>query len=338
MRQVWILRHGLPNVLQLREAPDPIPSAGEVRVRVEACGVGFADVMGRMGLDLQAPRPPYVPGFEIAGRVDLVGQGVPDLQEGDAVFGFSRFHGYSDVVCVPHQQIFKRWQWMSAEQGAALPLSYLLAYQMLMVMGSLRPGDTVLIHGAGGGVGLALLDICKIVGATTFGTASPHKHLFLQERGLDHAIDYRNRDYERVVNDLTGGRGVQLVLDCMGGVDWQKNYRLLRPSGRLIHYGVRGAATGLRRSWLSWWLLRLRVPFYTPFQLMADNKGVMGVGWPNLWHQMDLQRQWMRQIITWYDEALFRPHIDRSFRLEQAAEAHMYLQERKNVGKVLLIP
>lgn len=338
MRQVWITQYGSPEQLQVRESPDPIPAAGEVRIRVEACGVGFADVMGRMGLAVAGPNPPYVPGLEVAGTVDLVGQGVPDCKEGDTVFAFMRSGGYSDVVCVPHQQVFKRWQWMSPEQGAALPVSYLLAYQMLMVMGSLRSGDTVLIHGAAGGVGLAALDICNIVGTTTFGTASPPKHGFLQERGLDYPIDYRNRDYERLINDLTAGRGVQIILDALGGQHWQKNYRLLRPTGRLIHFGLNSAATGKKRSRLSSLLLRLRVPFYTPFQLMAENKAVMGIDWQQLWLHTDLRRLWMKQIVTWYDEALFRPYIDRTFRLEQAATAHHYLQDRENVGKVLLIP
>lgn len=326
--------------MQLRESPDPIPAAGEVRIRVEACGVSFADVMGRLGLATSGigTTLPFAPGLEVAGTVDLVGQGVPDTKEGDTVFAFVRFGGYSDVVCVPHQQVFKRWQWMSAEQGAALPLSYLLAYQMLIVMGSLRSGDTVLIHGAAGSVGLAALDVCNIVGATTFGTASPPKHAFLQERGLDYPIDYRNRDYERLINDLTAGRGVQVILDSLGGRHWQKNYRLLRTTGRLIHFGTSSAALGKKRSWYSSLLLRVRVPFYTPFQLMADNKAVMGVDWQQLWQQLPLQREWMRQIINWYDEALFRPHIDRTFRLEQVAAAHHYLQDRENTGKVLLIP
>lgn len=338
MRQMWIAQHGEPERLQLRESPDPIPAAGEVRVRVEACGVGFADVMGRLGLASSGAVAPFVPGLEVAGTVDLVGQGVPDTKEGDTVFAFVRSGGYSDVVCVPHQQVFKRWQWMSAEQGAALPVSYLLAYQMLVVMGSLRSGDTVLIHGAAGSVGLAALDICNIVGATTFGTASPPKHSFLQERGLDYPIDYRNRDYERLIQDLTAGRGVQIILDSLGGRHWQKNYRLLRTTGRLIHFGLSSAVTGKKRAWFSSLLLHLRVPFYTPFQLMADNKAVMGADWQQLWQQIPLQRQWMKQIVNWYDEALFRPHIDRTFRLEQAAAAHHYLQERQNVGKVLLIP
>jgi len=338
MKQIWISKNGPPEVLRLQEMPDPIPRSGEVRLRVQAAGVNYVDVTGRLGIYPDAPRAPYVPGFEVAGVIDVIGQGVPNLKEGDTAVALTRFGGYSDVVCVPYKQVYKRLEWMTPEDGAALPVSYLMAYQMLMVMGSLRPGDKVLIHGAAGGVGLAALDICRIIGAETFGTASPEKHDFLRARGLDHPIDYRNRDYERVINDLTAGKGVQVVLDRLGGRDWQKNYRLLMPTGRLVFFGVSAMEKGKIRS--NWQVLKtkLQVPFYTPFRLMADNKAVLGVNLGQMWEHADLQRGWMQQIIAWYDEALFRPHIDKIFRFDDAAAAHHYLQERKNVGKVLLKP
>ena len=338
MHQIWISKPGLPEVLQLQEAPDPLPRGGEVRIRVEASGVNFIDIMGRMGIYRDAPKPPYVPGYEVAGVVDAIGQGVPNLQEGDPVFALTHFGGYSDLACVPYQQVFKRLGWMSAEDGAALPLNYLLAYLMLLVMGSLRAGDKVLIHSVAGGVGLAALDICQIVGAETYGTASPDKHDFLRERGLHYPIDYRNQDFEVVLKDLTAGRGVQLILDPNGGRYWLKNYRLLMPTGRLVYYGLRSLAPGKRRSWLTAVRELIMLPFYTPLKLMNDNKAVIGVNMAHLWSQIDLQRNWMRQLVAWYDEALFRPTIDRSFKFTEAAAAHHYIQDHKNRGKVLLIP
>lgn len=338
MRQIWIAKAGEPEVLQIQEGPAPTPRNGEVRIRVEASGVNFADILGRMGLYRDGPKIPYVPGFEVAGVIDAVSQGVSDLKEGDAVFAAMRTNGYSDAVCVPHKQVFKRLEWMSAEDAAALPVAYLTAYQALVVMGSLQAGDKVLIHGAAGGVGLAALDICRILGAETYGTASPQKHDFLRERGLDHPIDYRNEDYQQAVMDLTQERGVQLILDSLGGIHWRKNYQLLAPAGRLVHFGVSAMAPGKQRSWQAVVNFLLNIPFYTPIRLMRDNKAVIGLNLNGMWGELDLVRGWMRQIVDWYDEALFRPHIDKSFKFTQAAAAHHYIQDRKNIGKVLLIP
>ncbi len=338
MRQIWISKAGLPEVLKAQSTPDPIPQSGEVRIRVEACGVSFADVLGRMGLDKAAPSLPFVPGLEVTGIIDRVSQGVPDLKEGESVFALTQYGGYSDVVCVPHRQVFKRLEWMSVEDGAALPVNYLLAYLMLVVMGSVRAGDRVLIHNAAGGVGLAALDICKIMGTQTYGTASLEKLDFLRERGLQHPIDYRNYDYERVILDLTGGRGVHLILDALGGLHWPKNYRLLLPSGRLVHFGLASLAPHKKKSWLRYWRGLLMLPYYSPLRLMQDNKAVMGVSLPHLWQSARLLRPWLAQIISWYDEALFRPHIDRVFSFADVAEAHHYIQDRKNMGKVLLRP
>lgn len=338
MKQVWISKAGDPDVLQVRKNPDPIPRNGEVRIRVQASGINFADILGRMGMYSDAPKIPYVPGYEVTGVIDAIAQGSVDAKEGDSVLAVTRFGGYSDVVCVPHKQVFKRLDWMPVDDAAAIPVAYLTAYQMLVVMGSLRPGDKVLIHAVAGGVGLAALDICRIIGAETYGTASPKKHEFLRERGLDHAIDYRNYDYERVVMDLTAGKGVQVVLDSLGGAHWQKNYRLLMPTGRLIYFGASSMVTHTKRSLWSMTKTALRVPFHTPINLMRDNKAVMGVNLGHMWDRADLIQDWMAQIISWYDEALFRPHVDKTFKFEEAAAAHRFIQERKNVGKVLLKP
>lgn len=338
MRQVWISKAGVPDVLRIEQNPDPIPRSGEVRIRVQAVGVTFKDITGRMGLDKDAPPIPFVPGLEVTGVVDLVAQGVPSLKEGEAVLAFTQYGGYSDVVCVPYRQVYKRLDWMSIEDAAAIPVDYLLAYLMLVVMGSLQPGNRVLIHNAAGGVGLAALDICKILGADTYGTASPEKHEFLLSRGLHHPIDYRNQDYERVLLDLTGGHGVHIVLDALGGVHWPKNYRLLLPTGRLIHYGLASLAPEIKKRLFSYWRGLIMMPFYTPFRLMRDNKAVMGVNLSQLWTHAALQRPWMEQIIAWYDEALFRPHVDKVFSFDEAVQAHHYIQSRKNKGKVLLRP
>jgi NADPH:quinone reductase-like Zn-dependent oxidoreductase len=311
---------------------------GEVRVRVEAIGVSFLDVLGRIGKDPEAPDIPFVPGYGVAGMIDMVAQGVTELKEGDAVLASTHFGGYSDLVCIPHAQVFRRLEWMSAEDGAALVLDYPLAYLMLVVLGSLRKGTTVLIHDAATEVGIAAVDICRSLGAKTFGTAPPDKHDFLRERGLAQPIDYYSRDYEEVVRQLTNGRGVQLILDPFGGLHWKKNYRLLMPTGRVVHFSSGRTISERSGTWLDMLSNLLVLPFYTPLKLMKDNKGVLGVNLAYLWPYTELQREWMEQIITWYDEALFRPRIDRVFSFNQVPQAHHYVQQRKNAGKVLLAP
>ena len=164
MRQIWISKAGPPETLTIREAPDPKPQSGEMRVRVEACGVNFADVMGRLGLYPDLPPIPVVPGYEIAGRVDAVGGGVDTSWVGRDVFALTRFGGYADLVCVPQAQVFPRPQSMSAQEGASIPVNYLTAWQLMVVMGGLKTGQTVLVHSVGGGVGIAATQIAKHIG------------------------------------------------------------------------------------------------------------------------------------------------------------------------------
>jgi NADPH:quinone reductase-like Zn-dependent oxidoreductase len=162
MRQIWIPESGPPEVLDIRETGDPLPGEGELRIRVEAAGVNFADIMGRLGLYPDLPRLPVVPGYEVAGRVDAVGNEVEVDWIGRDVFAITRFGGYSDTVCVPERQVFARPIDMNAAQAAAIPVNYLTAYQLIEVMGGLRSAEIVLIHSAAGGVGTASTTPAKI--------------------------------------------------------------------------------------------------------------------------------------------------------------------------------
>ncbi len=210
MRQIWISKSGPPEVLVIKEAPDPHPAAGELRIRVEACGVNFADIMGRLGLYPDLPRIPVVPGYEVAGRVDAAGDGVDVSWVGRDVFASTRFGGYADVVCAPQAQVFQRPPNMSAQEGASIPVNYLTAWQLIVVMGGLKAGETVLVHSAGGGVGIAATQIAKHIGAKVIGTASAGKHAELRTIGVDHLIDYRTEDFEERGRQITGGRELSL--------------------------------------------------------------------------------------------------------------------------------
>src|SRR5579863_7581512 len=228
MRQVWITRAGPPEVLQVREAPDPEPGKGEVRVRVRAAGINFADLMARVGLYPDAPKLPCVVGYEVSGTIDRVGEGVTGFNTGDRVVAMPKFGGYTDTLAVDAGLLFHMPEKMTFEEGAALPVVYLTAYNMMLFTGTTRPGSSVLIHSAAGGVGLAAIQIAKTRACTIFGLASPGKHEFLRQQGVQHPIDAAG-NYAAAARAIVGDRGVDLILDPVGGKSWSTGYDLLAP-------------------------------------------------------------------------------------------------------------
>jgi synaptic vesicle membrane protein VAT-1 len=340
MRQIWISKAGAPEVLLVKEAPDPQPAAGEMRIRVEASGVNFADIMGRLGLYPDLPRIPVVPGYEAAGRIDAVGAGVDASWVGRDVFSSTHFGGYADVVCVPQVQVFPRPPKMSAEQGASIPVNYLTAWQLIVAMGGLKAGETMLVHSAGGGVGIAATQIAKHIGAKVIGTASAGKHEELRALGVDHLIDYRTEDFEKRAREITGGRGVELILDAIGGDSLKKGYRLLAPTGRLGIFGASSAATSKGTGYLGMVSMLANTPWlqFNPLSLMNANKAVFGVNLGHMWGEFDRMRPWMEQVLDLWDQGVIKPKIARVFKFDEAAAAHHFIQNRKNIGKVVLKP
>ncbi len=338
MRQIVTTKNGGIDVLRVEEKPDPQPKAGEVVIRVRAAGLNFADILARQGLYPDGPPKPCVMGYEVAGVVEGLGEGVNRELAGKSVVALTRFGGQSELVAIKATHMFQKPEQLTFEQAAALPVNYLTAYALIVVMGSLDEGESILIHNAGGGVGLAALDIAKKVGATTFGTASPSKHEFLRERGLDHPIDYRNQDWLPVLKQLTGGRGVELILDPIGGGHWKKSFEALRHTGRLGMFGVSaGSATGLTGK-LKMVKAAVQMPRFHPLRLLSKNRAVFGLNLGHLWHEPEKIAIWMREIIRGVDEGWVRPFVDRAFSFEEAGEAHSYIEQRRNIGKVVLVP
>lgn len=344
MRQVFITRTGGPEVLEVREAPTPDPAAGEVRIRVEAAGINFADLLTRRGLYPDAPKLPAVVGYEVGGTVEAVGRDVAAVAQGDAVLAMTRFGGYSSHVIAREEQVFERPSGMSAAVGAAVPVNYLTAFQAMVVMGGLRRAEElggrrmrVLVHGASGGVGTAAADLGRIYGAELFGTASPGKHGYVRERGYAHALDYHRDDWVDELMALTGGRGVDLVLDPIGGRSWAQSFAVLAPTGRVVLFGF-SAAMG--RSKLDLLKAALAIPWrkFLPFALISANEGALGVNVGHLWHVGDEVARWAHRLLDYYRQGEIRPHVDRTFPLEEASAAHAYIEERRNRGKVVLIP
>ncbi|HZF55148.1 MAG TPA: medium chain dehydrogenase/reductase family protein [Polyangiaceae bacterium] len=339
MRAIWNTKWGGPEVLEVREAPEPERSPGHVRVKVRACGLNFAEVMARQGMYPDAPKPPCVLGYEAAGEVLDVGEGVSGFSPGARVIALKRFGAHAEVLSVPAAQVIPMPEGMSFEEGAALPVNYITAYHMLFRVGGLRSGERVLVHMAAGGVGIAALQLARTVpGVVTFGTASASKHDFIRGQGCDHPIDYRSVDYVEEVLRLTGGKGVDIVLDALGGKDWKRGYNLLRPVGRLIAFGFANMASGETRSIFNMVKQVLSIPLFTPLTMMDKNRSVAGVNIGHLWDEMDLLTDEMRALIELYQKGSIRPHIDLVVPFEKAADAHRRIQSRQNIGKVILVP
>lgn len=337
MRQIVMTKTGGVEVLKIQEVQEPRAGNGEVRIDVKAAGINFADILARKGIYPDAPKKPCVVGYEVSGIVDSVGEGVDSSLVGKQVIAAVRFGGYSEKVVTPSSFVWKKPGSLSFEQGAAIPVNYITAYQLLVVMGALKQGESILIHNVGGGVGLAALDIAKHVGAVTFGTASSRKHSFLKERGLDHAIDYRTQDWLKEVKELTEGLGVELITDPIGGRNTWKSYRALRRTGRLGLFGI-STATQTRFS-LKYNLVKtvIRMPRFHPVRLMNANKGIFGVNIGHMWGEEEKMRLWVLEILRGVEEGWINPHVDRTFPFENVAEAHQYIEDRKNIGKVVLV-
>jgi NADPH:quinone reductase-like Zn-dependent oxidoreductase len=326
-------------VLCVRERPDPAPPGeGQVRVRVRAAGINFADLMARSGLYPEAPEPPCVVGYEFAGDVESVGQGVEDLSQGDRVLGGSRFGSYAELVNAEASQVLPLPERWSYEQGAATPVTYATAYAGLIRFGGLAKGERVLVQAAAGGVGVAATQIAKLAGAAeVYGTASSSKHDAIRRLGVDHPIDYREQDFVKEVRRIAGEeQPLDLALDAVGGSSFRKSFSLLRAGGRLVCFGASAVQSGERRNIPSALKAVLQTPRFNPLKLMRDSKSVIGLNMLALLDAKGTLEEYVEPLRRWMEDGSIEPVVAEAFPLEQGAEAHRYMHDRKNVGKVVL--
>ena len=343
MRAVVITRHGGPDVLRVEERPDPAVNAGEVRIAVRASGINFADLMARSGVYPDAPKPPSVVGYEVAGEVESVGDGVEGYAVGDRVVAGTRFGGYAELVSVPVEgQVLRLPDSLSFEQGAAIPVNYATAYAGFVIMGGIRKGDRVLIHAAAGGVGIAATQVAKDVGAEIFGTASASKHDAIRGQGVHHAIDYRSTDFADEVMKITNGEGIDVVMDAVGPSSFKRSYSVLRQGGRLIMFGLSEVQTGEKRDLpaVLKGLVRMpmaTMPWWKSLSVMNENKGVFGLNMLSWWDREGLARA-LEPLEAGVASGAYVPVVAEAFPFDRAADAHRFIGEGKNVGKVVLTP
>ena len=309
---------------------------GTVRIRVHAAGINFSDLLARQGLYPDAPKAPCTVGYEVAGVVDAVGPGVTTPRVGDRVIATTKFGGQSELVLAPPDAVFPLPAGWTFEQGAAFPVVYLTAHHMLVRVAAAQRGETVLVHSAAGGVGLAVAELGRILGLRVVGLASPQKHAVMREYGVE-PLDSRDPHWFEAARHLRPW-GYDIVLDAVGGSSWRRGYALLAPAGRLVCYGAQALVEGPSRNLLKALWRVIRFPRFGPLALMNDNKTVAGVNLGHIWSEQALLAPQMEALLRYTREGKITPRVDRAFPFADAAAAHRYIHERRNVGKVLLVP
>ncbi len=334
MRAIVITKHGGPDVLRVEERPDPPVGPGQIRVATKAAGINFADLMARSGVYPDAPKPPSVVGYEIAGEIESVGDGVEGFAVGDRVIAGTRFGGYAELVSVDVDgQVLRLSDDLSFEQGAAIPVNYATAYAGFVLMGGLREHDRALIHAAAGGVGIAATQIAKDIGAEIFGTASASKHDAIRAQGVDHPIDYRSVDFADEVMRITNDEGVDVVMDAVGPSSFKRSYKVLRQGGRLIMFGLSEVQTGDKRDLpaVLKGLARMplsTMPWWKSLSMMNENKGVFGLNMLSWWDREGLGRA-LEPLEAGLVSGAYKPVVAETFTFDQAADAHRYHRRGK---------
>ena len=328
MRALVLVKHGPPEAaLKIEERPDPVVGPGQALIDVKAAGLNFADIVARVGLYPDAPKPPAVMGYEVAGVVEAVGEGVEGVQPGQRVVAATRFNGFAEKVATDAKNVLPLPDGFSFEQGAALPVNYATAYAAIDFLAGVRPGETVLVHAAAGGVGIAR-------GAEAIGTASGWKHDAIRAQGAAHTIDYRTQDVKEEVTRITKGRGVDVVLDALG--EFRLSYSLLTTGGRMVMYGASNVVTGDRRNLLKAVREVVTMPRFNPLKLMGDTKSVLGLNLLHWWDKRGSIEELTRPLMELSERGAINPVVAETFPLERAAEAHRFMQDRKNIGKIVL--
>ena len=334
MQAVTLHRHGPPRTLRVEAAAEPSVGPHDVLVRVRAAGVNFADVLARQGLYPDAPRPPYILGYETAGDVLEVGSSVAGLKPGQRVLAYHRGGGYAERVAVPAAQVFPLPDSIPYQSAVLLPLNYGTAYVALYRTGPVEPGMRVFIHAAAGGVGMAAVDLARRAGLEIVAAASTHfKRARLVTEGVRYVVPAKRMRVHQVSKRLFGGPGLDIVLDSVGGRSIRDGLRALKPGGRVVSLGIGNVS---RRGILGALAFFLGAPRLTYLDLLGPSRGLYGVNLSRLMADTALVRSTLETLIAWAAAGEIDPAPGRVMALAEAGEAHRILESRGNVGKIVL--
>ncbi len=338
MKAAFVTEYGGPDVLEIRETPDPVPSPRHILVRVEAFGLNFADIFGRFGVYPGTPRPPFIPGLELAGVVAGVGEGVTQFREGDRVMGYSRLGSHAEFATLDERLAIQLPDRMRFDEGAAFLATNLSAYHGIIRLANARQGERLLVHAAAGGVGLASVQIGLHLGCEIFATAGTNAKVdFVRAQGAHHVVNYTETDFSEEIRSITDSDGVDVVMDSVGGDVFRKSWDLLAQMGRYILYGI-SSVTGkgaLNKLKVAKAFSHMR-PIFPP-NLLGANKGIFGFNLGTLRGKEGYFKEAVTELITLYNAGAIRPVIGSTFPFSRIVDAHRALQLRQSIGKVVVL-
>lgn len=342
-RQIVIRSAGGHDKLELVTTPTPSPKRGEVRIAVRAIGVNYADVVVRMGLYSSAKQYvgwPITPGFEVAGTIDAIGDGVTGLAIGDEVIAVTRFGGYSSTLVVPQHQVFRKPRALSFEQAAAMPAVYLTAWWALFELAHPRRGQKLLVHSAAGGVGGALIQLAKLRGCEVVGVVGrSDKVASAKALGADHVIDKSKHELWREAERLAPD-GYDVILDANGVATLRASYDHLRRAGKLVVYGFHSMLpkAGGKPQWGKLAIDWLRTPRFSPLDMTDASKSVLAFNLSYLFDRVELMHEAMAELIGWIEAGKVVPPPIQTYPLADVARAHADIESGRTVGKLVLVP
>ncbi len=337
MKAAYLIKNGkAEEAFELREVEKPLYSGSQVLIRVEAFGLNFADVMARLGHYRDAPPIPALLGYDVVGRVESVGSEIKHLIEGDRVTALTRFGGYAEYAVAEGDVAQKIPEKMEPGVAVALATQYCTAYYMANELANFQRGDRVLIHAAAGGVGTALVQMARNAGCLIYGTcSSPKKMEHLEAQGVQHPINYTISDFAEEIEGFDRKNKLDTVFDPIGGKSARKGFRLLRPGGKLICYGV----SSMNKTRTIFGKLKVLYDFgvYHPVQLLLGSKGIIGVNMLKLADENPVKiTRSMRGVIKLNVEHKLEPVVGGTFGIEELSKAHAFLESRQSIGKIVV--